>query len=70
MAVSGETRARTRKNKAPTVNTSVPPEVQDASESSRANPRSASPPRPEREAYVTVDDLKNFMSVMTDTITL
>jgi len=67
MVVSEATR-QTPKDKAPAVNTSAPPEVQDASESSRANPLSASPRLPERKAYVTVDALKNFLSVMTDTI--
>ena len=69
MVVSEAARAWMHKDKAPAVNTSTPLEVQDASESSWANPRSASPPLPEREAYVTVDALKNFMSTMTDTIT-
>ena len=52
----------------PTINISAPPEVQDASGSSRENSRSASPRLSKREAYVTVDALKNFMIVMTDTI--
>jgi len=52
-----------------TVNTYAPPEVQDASESSRANPWPASLNPREREAYITVDTLKNFISVMIETIT-
>jgi len=69
MVVSEATRAWTRKDKTPTVNTSGAPEVQDASDSSQANPWSASPHPSKREAYVTVDTLKNFMSDMTETIT-
>ena len=69
MVINEPTRAQTRKDKAPAVNSSTPPEVQDASESLWANPQSASLPLPEREAYVTVDALKNFMSTMTDTNT-
>jgi len=69
MVVSEATRARTWKDKTPTVNTSAPPEVQDASERSRANPRLANPHIPEREAHVIVNALKHFMTVMTDTIT-
>jgi len=69
MVVGEATRTRTRKDKAPTVNTFMPPEVQGTSESSRANPLLASSPLPKREAYVMVDALKNFMSIMTDTIT-
>ena len=69
MVVSEATWARTRKDKAHVVNTSAPPEVQDASESSQENPRSASLHSPEGKAYVTVDTLKTFMSVMTETIT-
>jgi len=68
MVVSKAARAWTQKDKAPAVNTFASPKVQDTSESSRENPRSASPHLPEREAYVTVDNLKIFMSVMTETI--
>jgi len=69
MVVSEATQARTRKDKAPAVNISALSEVQDASQSLQANPWSASPRPLERETYVTVDTLKNFMSVMTETIT-
>ena len=69
MVVSEATRAQTRRGKAPAGNTSTPPEVQNASESSRANPQSASLRPPKREAYITVDTLKNFMSVMTKSVT-
>ena len=53
---------------APAVNASLPLEVQDASGSSRAKPRSTSPCRLEREAYLMVNALKNFMSTMIDII--
>jgi len=46
----------------------VPPELQDASKSSQSNPRSVGQRPPKREAYVTVNALKNLMSTMTDTI--
>jgi len=68
MVVSEVTRTRTRKDKGPVVNAPAPPEVQDASESSWANPRSASPRLLERKAYVMVDALKKSISTMTDTI--
>ena len=50
------------------VEASIPPEAQDVAESSWAKLWSTTTHPPEREAYVTVDALKNFMSVMTDTI--
>ena len=68
MVVSEATRARTRKDQTPAVDVSVPPKVQDTSESSRENPGSPSQHPPEWEAYVMVDALKNFMSTMTDII--
>ena len=43
-------------------------EAEDTSESSQDDPRLVGPPPAGREAYVTVDALKNFMSTMTDTI--
>jgi len=57
-----------RRDKAPMIEASVPPEMQDASESSRSNSRSVGRCPLEREAYVTVDALKNLMPAMTDTI--
>ncbi|KAJ8426727.1 hypothetical protein Cgig2_011548 [Carnegiea gigantea] len=45
----------------------IPPEVQDTSGSSQANPHSAGQSPPEREAYVTVDTLKNLLSNISDT---
>ena len=67
MVVSEATRVRARRDKALATETSVHPEVQDALESSKASPHLVRPRQPEREAYVTVDALKNLMS-MTDTI--
>ena len=69
MVVSEATRARTRKDKAPAVDTSAPPIVEDAFESSRASPRAARMLLQEREAYVTVDAPENLMSNMADAIT-
>ena len=40
--------------------------VQDASESYRATPDSIEQKPREREAYVTMDGMKNFMTLMTD----
>ena len=68
MAVSDVTHAHSRRDKALSTDALVAAEVQDASESSRANPRSVGQWPPEREAYITVDALKNFMTTMTDTI--
>ena len=69
MVMSKATRAHTRRDKTPAANISAPPEVQEALESSRVSRRAANPPTPEREAYVTVGTLKNFVSTMTDAIT-
>jgi len=44
------------------------PKVQDASENSPVDHRSISQRPPKREAYVTMDALKNFITTMTDTI--
>ena len=68
MVVSEATRARTRRDKALAVNTPVPPEVQDALESSWANPRADRLFPPEREVFVTMDALKNFLTTMMDAI--
>jgi len=68
MVVSETTRAWAPRDKALTTEASIPPEAQDASENSKANPRSVGPHQLEQEAYVTVDAFKNFMSTMTDTI--
>ena len=56
------------RDKAPMTEVLVPPKVQDASESSRANLRSVEQRPLEREAYPTMDVLKTLMSTMTDTI--
>jgi len=69
MVVTEAPRACTRKDKASVVNTSAPPKVQDALESSQANHRLGSPHPPERGAYITIDALKIFMCIMTETIT-
>jgi len=69
MVVSEATRARTRRDKAPAIDTSVPPVVQDASKSSRTRPGATGMSPPEHEAYVTVDALKSLMPTMADTIT-
>ena len=69
MVVSEATRARARRDKAPVVDTSAPPIVEDASESSRASPRVARTSPQEREAYVTVDTLKSLKSTIVGTIT-
>ena len=69
MVVSEATRARTRKDKAPAVDTSAPPMVEDASESSQASPRALRTSPPARDVYVTVDTLKSLMSTMADAIT-
>ena len=68
MAASDATRARSQRDKAPMTEVLVSPEVQDASESFRANPCSVKRRPPEQEAYVTEDALQNLMSDMTDTI--
>ena len=65
MVVSEATQARTRMDKAPASDTSTPPIVEDTSESSRASPRAAKAPPPERKTYVTVDALKSLMSYST-----
>jgi len=69
MVVSEATRARTHRDKAPTVDTFAPLIVEDASESSPASPRAPWMSSPERDAYVTVDALKSLMSAMADAIT-
>jgi len=67
MVVSNATRARSRRDKVPITNISAAAEAQHTSESSRADPRSIGQ-RLEYEAYVMLDALKNFMTIMTDTI--
>ena len=59
---------RARSDKAPVVDTSAPPMVEDASENSWASPRAAQTSFPEREAYVMVDTLMSLMSTMADAI--
>jgi len=56
------------RDKAPTTNTPTAPEVQDVSESSRADPYSVGQQPPERVAYITVDALKSFITATVDTI--
>jgi len=68
MVVRDAMRAHSRRDKTPMADDPVAPEVQDASESSRANPHSVGQRPPQREVYVTTDALKNFMTTMTDTI--
>ncbi|KAJ8450745.1 hypothetical protein Cgig2_021217 [Carnegiea gigantea] len=68
MIVSDAIHAHSRRDKAPMTDAPVASKVQDALESSWANPRSVRQRLPEREAYVTVHALKNFMTTMTDTI--
>jgi len=68
MVVSEATWAQTRRDKAPTADTSAPPVVEDASESSLVSPRAARASPAEHEAYVTVDMLKSLMSTMADAI--
>jgi len=68
MVVSEPMRVRTRRYKEPATEAKALPEAQDASESSRANSRLIDQRPSEREAYVTVDALKNSMSTMTNTI--
>jgi len=68
MEVSDTTQACSRRDKASTADILVALEVQDASESSRVNPHSVEQHPPTREAYVTMDVLKNFMTTITDTI--
>jgi len=69
MVISEVTRTRIRRDKAPAVNISALPKVHDASESLQANPQAVSPSPHEREPYITVDTLKNFMSTMMDVST-
>ena len=69
MVVSEATWARPCRDKAPAADTSAPPVVQDAFESSRASPWVARTSPSEREAYVTVDALKSLRSTMADAIT-
>jgi len=69
MVVSEVTRAWTRRDKAPVVDISAPPMVEDASESSRESPRAARASPPKREAYVMVNALKSLISTMADAIT-
>ena len=52
---------RSRRGKSLMTDTPMALEVQDALESSWANPRSVEQRLPEREVYVMVDALKNFM---------
>jgi len=68
MVVSDTMRARAKRDKVPDSKAPIPPEVVDASESSRADPRPVDQPPARQEAYVTVDALNNFMSTMTDAI--
>ena len=69
MVVSEATRAWTGRGKALAADTSAPPVVQDASESSRASPRAARTSPPEPEAYVTMGALKSLMSTMVEAFT-
>ena len=69
MVVGDATRVQTRRDNALAVGTSAPPTVEDASENSRASPRSERALQQEPQAYVTVDALKGLMSTMVDTIT-
>jgi len=68
MVVSEVMRAQTRRDKAPAMEVPAPPKAEDASESSREDPRSIGQYPAGREAYVMVDALKNFMSTMTNTL--
>ena len=68
MVVSDATRADSGRDKALMTDAPAAPEMQDASESSQANPRSIGQRPPEREACIKVGALKNFMTTMTDTI--
>ena len=68
MVVRVATRAWTRGGEAPVTEVPAPPEAADASESSRADLLPVDQCLDRREAYVTVDALKNFMSTMTEAI--
>ena len=63
MVVSEAKRVRARKDKAPNIDISAPPMVEDASESSQASPRAPCTSLPMHDAYVTMDVLKSLMSV-------
>jgi len=67
IVASEATRALARRDKAPAMEAPTPLEVQGASKSFRADPRSVGQHLTKREAYVMVDGLKNFMSTVTDT---
>ena len=68
MVVSEAMRVWASRDKAPVTEALATPEAQDASESSWATPRSVGQCPSEREAYLTLDALKNIVSTMTDTI--
>jgi len=55
-----------RRDRNPIVGLPKAYEVQDASKSSRAIPHSVRQQLPEREAYITIDALKNFMTTIVD----
>ena len=64
MVVNEVTRARPRRDKALATEPPAPLKAEESSESSRAYHRSVDQCSARREAYVTVDALKNFMSTM------